>query len=53
MMTNYKKGVIMPKIIKELYELIKEFATIKSPAEVYVFVAGVWISGLIVGSLLG
>jgi hypothetical protein len=43
----------MINIIKEVYELTKEFVTINSPKEVYIFVAGVWISGLVIGVLLG
>lgn len=48
-----KQGVTMLSIIKETYELTKEFVTLKSPIEVYIFVGGVWLSGVCVGSLLG
>lgn len=44
-----KKGVSMLSIIKETLELTKEFATLKSPIEVYIFVGGVWISGMAIG----
>ena len=48
-----KKGVTMISIVKETIELAKEFGTLKSPVEVYIFVAGVWLSGAVVGALLG
>ena len=48
-----KKGVTMLSIIKETIELTKEFATLKSPIEVYIFVGAVWLTGVGVGSLLG
>lgn len=48
-----RKGVTMISIVKETAELAKEFATLKSPVEVYIFVAGVWLSGVVIGALLG
>jgi hypothetical protein len=48
-----KKGVTMLSIIKETLELTKEFATLKSPIEVYIFVGGVWLTGLAIGLNLG
>jgi len=48
-----KKGVTMLSIIKETLELTKEFVTLKSPVEVYIFVGGVWLSGLAIGLNLG
>jgi len=47
-----RKGVTMLNIIKEVYELTKEFATLKSPVEVYIFVGMIWASGVCVGLLL-
>lgn len=48
-----KKGVSMLSIIKETLELTKEFATLKSPIEVYIFVGIVWIGGLAIGTSIG
>jgi len=48
-----KKGVSMLSIIKETLELTKEFATLKSPIEVYIFVGIVWIGGLAIGASIG
>jgi len=48
-----KKGVTMLSIIKETLELVKEFVTLKSPVEVYIFIGGVWLTGVGVGTLLG
>ena len=48
-----RKGVTMISIIKGAVELAKEFATLKSPVEVYIFVAGVWLVGVCFGVLLG
>jgi len=48
-----KKGVTMLSIIKETLELTKEFITLKSPIEVYIFVGGVWLTGLAIGLNLG
>ena len=48
-----KKGVTMLSIIKETLELVKEFATLKSPMEVYIFIGGVWLIGVGIGTLLG
>lgn len=39
------------EIAKEVYELGKELATLKSPKEVYIFVSAVWISGFLFGAL--
>jgi hypothetical protein len=43
----------MINIIKETILLIKEFVTLKSPVEVYIFAGGVWLTGVGVGALLG
>jgi hypothetical protein len=43
----------MLSIIKETLELVKEFVTLKSPMEVYIFIGGVWLTGVGVGTLLG
>ena len=43
----------MISIVKETLELTKEFATLKSPVEVYIFVAGVWLTGVGIGAILG
>lgn len=48
-----RKGVTMISIVKETLELAKEFATLKSPVEVYIFVAGVWLTGVGIGAILG
>jgi hypothetical protein len=48
-----RKGVTMISIVKETLELTKEFATLKSPVEVYIFVAGVWLTGVGIGAILG
>ena len=39
--------------IKEVIELVKEFVTLQSPVEVYLFVGGTWLTGVGVGYLLG
>jgi GH24 family phage-related lysozyme (muramidase) len=43
----------MISIIKRTIELVKEFGTLRSPAEAYIFAAGVWFVGYGIGSLLG
>jgi hypothetical protein len=50
---NSKKGVIMIDVIKETIELVKEFGTLKSPVEVYIFTAGVLFVGYGIGSIFG
>jgi hypothetical protein len=47
-----KKGKSLMKLIKETYELCKEFATLESPIEVYIFTAAVWASGVLAGYAL-
>ena len=37
--------------VKEIYELGKELVTLKSPLEVYIFISGVWIAGVLLGTL--
>jgi len=46
---NKKKGKSLVKLIKETYELCKEFVTLKSPIEVYIFTAVVWTKGALFG----
>ena len=48
-----KKGVIMVNVIKEVILLAKEFVTLQSPVEVYIFVGSIWLTGVGVGYLLG
>tara|TARA_R110000823_G_C15688063_1_gene475042 strand:+ start:54 stop:248 length:195 start_codon:yes stop_codon:yes gene_type:complete len=48
-----RKGVIMINTIKETIELAKEFVSLKSPVEVYIFTGGVWLIGVGIGTLLG
>lgn len=49
-----KEGVTMLiSTIKEVIELVKEFITLQSPVEVYLFVGSVWLTGVGVGYLLG
>jgi len=48
-----RKGVSMISIIKETIELTKEFVLLRSPMEVYIFVGGVWLTGVGIGALLG
>ena len=43
----------MISIINRTAELAKEFSTLRSPGEVYVFVAGVWLIGVACGALCG
>ena len=43
----------MSSIITKTAELAKEFALFRSPIEVYIFVAGVWLLGIAVGSIVG
>lgn len=43
----------MISIIKESIELVKEFVSLKSPMEVYIFTGGVWLTGVILGVQLG
>jgi len=38
--------------VKDLRDLCKEFVMLKSPAEVYWFAVGVWISGALFGRWL-
>ncbi len=46
-----KKGKSLMTLIKETYELCKEFATLQSPIEVYIFTAAVWAKGALFGHL--
>ena len=46
-----KKGKSLMKLIKEIYELCKEFITLQSPTEVYIFTAAVWFKGVLFGHL--
>ena len=48
-----QKGVTMITVIKEVILLAKEFVTLQSPVEVYIFVGGTWLTGVGVGYLLG
>jgi len=48
-----KKGVTMVNVIKEVILLAKEFVTLQSPVEVYIFVGSIWFTGVGVGYLLG
>jgi len=43
----------MLSVIKEVVELVREFVTLQSPVEVYIFVGGTWLTGVGVGYLLG
>jgi hypothetical protein len=47
-----RKGKSLMRLIKETYELCKEFATLESPIEVYIFTAAVWASGVLAGHIL-
>jgi len=46
-----KKGKSLMRLIKETYELCKEFITLQSPIEVYIFTAAVWAKGALFGHL--
>tara|TARA_R110002110_G_scaffold32946_1_gene113518 strand:- start:276 stop:407 length:132 start_codon:yes stop_codon:yes gene_type:complete len=43
----------MSSIITRTVEVAKEFALLRSPIEVYIFVGGVWLLGVAVGSIVG
>ena len=43
----------MTKVIENVLSLTREFATLKSPLEVYIFALGVWLIGVSVGALFG
>ena len=52
-MRKKQKGATMITVIKEVILLTKEFVTLQSPVEVYLFVGGTWLTGVGVGYLLG
>jgi len=43
----------MSSIITRTAEVAKEFALLRSPIEVYIFVGGIWLLGVAVGSIVG